>query len=505
MNYKRILFLLFFIILFIFLGTCNCFALTFIDNTENNTGAHIVPDFPDNLLQYTNDIPYIIRARFDKKTNSYTDYYFFFAVNNSSAFFYHQGDAIYYDNGSGGRRINQINYNVANNKWTTNLNNGLTSTAIHYEASDAILDMVFYATDIYTDKNKTSIWFDYTSVIYPYIMNTKDNLAMLDFDTLMIDSGNVDIEAGYFDFIVSTSNQGSSDSNIVYTTKLDNTSEFYHSGGVNGDYYEIPVSVFKKFLSQGEKVDYILLYKLVGSDTSSTDTISVVYGGVVENSTDNILNSGFNQMANIMNNIIKDNEQKHKESEETQKGILNTIKQVIGFINPLSENFFVYKLIDLLLELLIKVFVPSGEFFSEWFSDLNEYFGDRFGMLYYPFELIIDILNRISTLSSSLNGNFVLKTPNLDIFGSTLIPAYEFNFNEFLQNETFKTVYNIYLTSVDVILVCCLVVLCKNTFVEIFGGRFVDDLADAANSDTRLMRDVRRRTIANDFYRKGYK
>lgn len=471
MKLRNLLFIVLFILLFLFLSG-DVYALTFTDNTSNNTGEYVVPNPPDDLSSYLTD-NYIVYVELN---NDVPVYYIFYSYYDSNSFFYHDVSRISFT--ADGNYMNSLTYTVSTSKWKYDGKVGNRSIPISHSSGSKSWKIIYYNANIYTDVNKTSLWFDNNSVINPYIMNTKDNLTMLDIDTLMIDSGNVDIEAGYFDFIVSVSSQGSSDSNVVYTTKLDSTSDFYRSGGLNGDYYEIPVSVFKKFLSQGDKVEYILLYKLVGSDTSDTDTVSVVYGGVVDNPTDNILNSGFNKIANIMSGLNDTFEKSHKESEETQKGILNTIKQVIGFINPLSENFFVYKLIDLLLDLLIKVFVPSSEFFSEWFSDLNEYFGDRFGMLYYPFELIVDILNRVKNLTSSLNGNFVLKTPNLDIFGTTLIPAYEFNFNEFLQNETFKTVYDVYLTSVDVILICCLVILCKNTFVEVFGGRFVDDVVD---------------------------
>ena len=38
-----------------------------------------------------------------------------------------------------------------------------------------------------------------------------------------------------------------------------------------------------------------------------------------------------------------------EEANQTNKNIFETIKEVLSYINPFSENFFVYKLIELLI------------------------------------------------------------------------------------------------------------------------------------------------------------
>lgn len=352
--------------------------------------------------------------------------------------------------------------------------------------SDPSKRELYFALDIYL-KGTDTIYLNAfkPTDVYPYIMDSEENLSLLNMDCITVDSGNVDIKPDYFDFIVCAYPLGGSERNTIYSTKLNPDSSFYQSGGLYGDYYEIPVSVFKNYLLKGNVVEYTLLYWVEGAEMSETSIISVVYGGDVTSQTDSILNSGFNKLDNKLNDISETLKASAKKQEETDKGILASIKEVISYLNPFSENFFVYKLIDLLIDALISLFVPSSEFFASWIADLNLYFADRFGMLYYPFELSINILNRVNNISSQINGNFVISFPDLQLMGVTLIPAFSYDFNILLQNETFAYIYDIYLIFIDVILICCLLVLCKNTFVEVFGGKFADDIASIVNSSSK--------------------
>lgn len=103
---------------------------------------------------------------------------------------------------------------------------------------------------------------------------------------------------------------------------------------------------------------------------------------------------------------------------------------------------------------------------------MNSYFGDTFGILYYPFELLIDFLNRISTISES--GTAVLSVPafNIDFMGyhATLFEAFTFDFNSILTNDTYKNIHNIYLTVVDIILWLGVVYLAAKCLQNVLGG-----------------------------------
>lgn len=174
--------------------------------------------------------------------------------------------------------------------------------------------------------------------------------------------------------------------------------------------------------------------------------------------------------------VISEQTKAIEENNKTNKNIFEKIGEMLSYINPFSENFFVYKLIELLLEMLKSLFIPSDNFFNDWLSDMNDYFSDRFGIIYYPFDLVIDFLTRVVDTCSNVSSNAVLNVPDLDFMGVTLIHSFTFDFNSLLVNDGLKTVYNIYLVVVDVILSLMLINLAKNTFTEVFGGRFTDEI-----------------------------
>lgn len=55
----------------------------------------------------------------------------------------------------------------------------------------------------------------------------------------------------------------------------------------------------------------------------------------------------------------------------------NWLESIVSYINPFSENFFAYKLIELLSNLLQLLFVPSDNYFSNKFDSLKQSFSER--------------------------------------------------------------------------------------------------------------------------------
>ena len=155
-----------------------------------------------------------------------------------------------------------------------------------------------------------------------------------------------------------------------------------------------------------------------------------------------------------------------KENTETNKGIWETIKDILSYINPFSENFFVYKLIELLVEAIKSLFIPSDDFFSTYFTDLKDWFSDRLGFLFYPFELFIDILNKILDVDFS-EPVFSIPDINEPFTNKKIISATTFNLNSLLTNSTWNTVHSIYLIIVDAFIVFGLVNLFLKKYKEV--------------------------------------
>lgn len=69
------------------------------------------------------------------------------------------------------------------------------------------------------------------------------------------------------------------------------------------------------------------------------------------------------------------------------KGVLDFFAEIISYLNPFSENFFVYKLIELLGNLLKWLFVPTENSFEQLQNKVNDKFyfvhqiGDMFSSL----------------------------------------------------------------------------------------------------------------------------
>lgn len=262
-------------------------------------------------------------------------------------------------------------------------------------------------------------------------------------------------------------------------------------GGVLSEFwYEVPYSSMNVSFEKGQMYNFCLSY----TDSSGKVCFvnrNIVMGSISETDklNDNI-NKGFNDLATNMDKntseIISSNEKTQQaikeqtsaieENNKTNKSIFEKIGDIFSILNPFSENFFAYKLVELFLEMLKGLFIPSDNFFNDWLADMNDYFSDRFGIIYYPFDLVIDFLTRVVDTCSNVSSNAVLNVPNLDFMGVTLIHAFTFDFNSLLVNDGLKTVYNIYLVVVDVILSLMLITLAKNTFAEVFGGGFTDEI-----------------------------
>lgn len=300
----------------------------------------------------------------------------------------------------------------------------------------------------------------------------------------------------------------------VFNCDLNYSSPYYKcitddNGILSEFWYEIPYSDMYSF-EKGQKFRFDIEYTkpddLIGYPlfTSMEATIGSV---TTEDKIHDDINKGFGELKvefEVSTDKIVEEQQKTqesinkqteaiKESNETNKNIFQKIGDILNLLNPFSENFFAYKLIELLLEALKSLFIPSDDFFNNWLADLNTYFGDRFGILYYPFEVVIDFLTRfINACNSMSSSNAIINIPELRFMGVTLISAFVYDFNTLLANDTLKTIHDIYLVVIDVMFSLMLVCLAKNTFSEVFGGRFSDEIIGDMTSGTEAERSYSR-------------
>ena len=313
---------------------------------------------------------------------------------------------------------------------------------------------------------------DYNS--FPQILNSSEDLSKGNDDIVIMPGDFTSTEDIKF-VIQKIETVGEGDesyekySNIFDTITLNITSSYYKVGETGGFIYVIPWSFIEKKLEKDCQYSYVLSYVYKGK-TYTKDLYST-YGGMTES---DIIRNSLNEQTKVFEEyyknqetLIKEQTKLQEEQNETSKGIWGTLKEVLSYINPFSENFFVYKLIDLLIDALKSLFIPEEGFLSNYFNELKEWFSARLGFLSYPLDLILDILERIKNI------NFeepIIQIPDF-IEPSTnekIISSRTYNLNSLLENNTFKTCHDIYFVLVDAIIIFGLVNLLKNKLEEVF-------------------------------------
>lgn len=114
----------------------------------------------------------------------------------------------------------------------------------------------------------------------------------------------------------------------------------------------------------------------------------------------------------ICTNKIDDTNSKLDDVNETSKGIWGTVKNILSYINPFSENFFAYKLIELLIDGLKKLIVPENFDFINDFKDVLE---NKLGFIAsVPLQLLDYILSLKDKMFTPMN---TISFPSISIFG----------------------------------------------------------------------------------------
>ena len=303
----------------------------------------------------------------------------------------------------------------------------------------------------------------------PNFVTTKETLESGNFDKLEINPNEFDYMDNSFVFRILEGIE--LDGQVVnYYPKMDfklNYFSKYYFSDVSNSYHPflIPKSNLGISFETGKSYKFLLLDK--SSDNAKIfDSIEFT---VAERKAEDVIKDKqdeTNSRLDDQNKKLDEQNEKLDEQNKTSKGIWDTIKEVLSYINPFSENFFVYKLISLLIDAIKSLFIPSDDFFSNYFTNLKDWFSDRLGFLFYPFELIMDILDKIVNINFS---DPVIHIPDINepFTNNKLISATIFDFNSLLSNSILKNIHDIYLVGVDVVIVIALVNLAKRKWEEV--------------------------------------
>ena len=145
-----------------------------------------------------------------------------------------------------------------------------------------------------------------------------------------------------------------------------------------------------------------------------------------------------------------------------------SIWEAIVSIGEFFVDFFV-KLGEFFIDLFKSLFIPDSDDVKDTFDTLSTFLNNKLGFLVFPFDFIIDFLNRFINLPNEPVKIISVPTVTLGSFG-TLIPAFTFNIAEYWEKAPFNQIYNIYLIFVHSFIGFGLYKLSLKKFNEIVGG-----------------------------------
>ena len=145
------------------------------------------------------------------------------------------------------------------------------------------------------------------------------------------------------------------------------------------------------------------------------------------------------------------------EQNETSKSILGKIKDILSYINPFSENFFAYKLVELIINGLKSLFIPKNLDFLENFKNTMS---DKLGFIAsIPLQLIdfiIDLKDYAFSTPTSLT------FPTISIFGYSFWNQMTIDITEGLS----------WVSAIKYVTDIICVVLCVNTLRKFYNSFF---------------------------------
>lgn len=118
---------------------------------------------------------------------------------------------------------------------------------------------------------------------------------------------------------------------------------------------------------------------------------------------------------------------------------------------------------NFIIEGLKRLFIPSDEFFKEYFDDLYNWFSDKFGFLTIPIDILVQILDVFTT---SQKVDFIVTLPPLSIMGETVWPEQSFNFTDFMEKD-FAFLITAIQTGTSILLILSFIDLCRKKYDEV--------------------------------------
>lgn len=129
-------------------------------------------------------------------------------------------------------------------------------------------------------------------------------------------------------------------------------------------------------------------------------------------------------------------ENKLDEANKTSKGILGKLGDLLDYFNPTSENWFVKKLVNLLIDGLKSLFVPSQEELNSLIDNFKATMETKLGAIYQVADLLVSVVQSVLSPASS---NSCITFPEVKdpMFNKILINQTEYCFDSLRTDFSF--------------------------------------------------------------------
>lgn len=242
-----------------------------------------------------------------------------------------------------------------------------------------------------------------------------------------------DVYSLFYEFLDDSGNFCTEDFKSFNTMEFQNMSEgygksFYGKIGLsdfsNLSTFRMSVNVNGSFFDDAWfSASIVPVEKSAGTDAATAAIIQKLTEINTNQTSSNVLQQESNQIAqDTQNQIVQGNEIAQDQLEVEQEQA-ETTKSIFEKITDFFGSFF-----ENLINAVIGLFVPGEEEMAELFNQLNDFFADKFGFLYYPFELLTKVFNVLMTDSTTTAMTF----PGITVLGYELCPAMEI---DIAQNE----------------------------------------------------------------------
>ena len=180
--------------------------------------------------------------------------------------------------------------------------------------------------------------------------------------------------------------------------------------------------------------------------------------------------SSYEQFGQICSNKLDEQTKTSKNIWETIKSFPSTFSKFFTDLGDKIGKFF-DNLLTGIINGLKSLFIPSDDFFSNWWNDFKSFMEAKLGFLSKPIDIFITFISSYLNLSDT---NIVINIPNITVPNfedHIIIKAQTFNWKQLLESKpSFKTLWELYLDFIDVYLIFNFIGLCDVVYARIFGG-----------------------------------